>query len=104
LLACIDKFFGHLRVFFGSFLAGNAASQSKLSANYRTLVKPESDAVKVSDELFTVAFQSSNQAFHPQATAFASQASALDYVAKTVAAQPSLAGQLHVLPNFEVAV
>ncbi len=97
------RYFGHLKVFFGSFLAGNAAAQSKLSATYRTKVKPESDAVKVSDELFTVAFQSSNQAFHPEATAFTSQASAHDYVAKTVAADPSLAGQLHVLPSFEVA-
>jgi len=97
------KFFGHLKLFFGSFLAGNAASQSQLSAAFRAKVKPESDAVKVSDELFTVAFQSSNQAFHPAATAFTSQASAHDYVAKTVAADPSLAGQLHVLPNFEVA-
>jgi len=97
------RYFGHLKVFFGSFLAGNAASQSKLSATYRAQLKPESDAVKVSDELFTVAFQSSNQAFHAEATAFISQASAHDYMAKTVAADPSLAGQLHVLPNFEVA-
>ena len=48
-----------------------------------------------------MAFQSSNKAAHP--AAFTSQASAHDYIAKAVAADPSLSGKLHVLPQFEVA-
>jgi len=97
------KFFGHAKIFFGSFLAGNATSKSKLSATYRAMIKPEATSVEVADELYTVAFQSSNKAYHPEATSLISQASAHDYIAKAVAADPSLVGQLHVLPNFEVA-
>ena len=88
------------RSLFTSFLAGNAAAQSKLSAAYRTQDAAAMRRRNGSPRRFTVAFQSSNQAFHAEATAFTSQASAQDYVAKTVAANPSLAGQLHVLPQL----
>ena len=95
------KFFPHPRGMFGNFLRANSAAQSKLSAAYRVQTHPYPDAVQVSAETFTVAFQSSNKAAHP--VAFTSQASAHDYIAKAVAADPSLSGKLHVLPQFEVA-
>ena len=41
--------------------------------------------------------------FHPDAAAFTSQAAANDYVARAVASDPTLAGTLHVLPQFEMA-
>jgi hypothetical protein len=97
------KFFGHSRSLFGTFLAANSAAQSKLSAAYRGKAIPYTDPVKVANENFAVAFQSSNKVVHPEAAAFTSQASAHDYIAKAVAADPSLRGQLHVLPQFEVA-
>jgi len=97
------KFFPHSRAFFGSFLAGNSASKSKLSAAFRAKTRPDGDGVKVSPEAFAVAFQSSNKVFKAEAAAFSSQASAQDYVRKAAANDPSLAGQLHVLPQFEVA-
>ncbi len=96
-----NKFFPHPRVFFGNFLRANSAAQSKLSAAYRAQTHPYPDAVQVSAETFTVAFQASNKAAHP--VAFTSQASAQDYIAKAAAADPSLSGKLHVLPQFEVA-
>ena len=95
------KYFPHSRALFGTFLRANSAAQSKLSAAYRAQTRPYPDAVQVSTETFTVAFQSSNKAAHP--ATFTSQASAHDFIAKAVAADPSLGGKLHVLPQFEVA-
>jgi len=97
------QFFAHSRVMFTSFLAGNSAGQSKLSANFRGLTRPQSGSVSVSNETFAVALQSNNQAFHPEASAFLSQAQAQDYISNAVAANPSLEGTLHVIPQFEVA-
>src|SRR5215813_823691 len=97
------KFFPHLRGMFTLGLRANSAAQSKLSAAYRTQTHPYPDSVQVSTETFAVAFQSSNKVAHPEAAAFTSPASAQDYIAKAVAADPSLHGKLHVLPQFEVA-
>jgi hypothetical protein len=110
-LTVIDKesepvrfhFFAHSRALFTNFLAGNSAGQSKLSANFRGLTQPQPGAVAVSNETFAVAFQSNNQVSHPEASAFLSQAQAQDYIRTAVAANPSLEGQLHVIPAFEVA-
>jgi hypothetical protein len=98
------KYFTHSRSLFRTFLAANSAAQSKLSAGYRTKAIPYTDSVKSGSEGFAVAFQSSNKVVHPEAAAFTSPSSAQDYIAKVVAADPSLSGKLHVLPQFEVAV
>jgi hypothetical protein len=97
------QFFAHSRVMFTNFLAGNSAGQSKLSANFRGLARPQAGSVAVSNETFAVALQSDNQAFHPEASAFLSQAQAQDYISNAIAADPSLEGTLHVIPRFEVA-
>jgi hypothetical protein len=98
------KFFAHSRAMFTNFLAGNSAGRSKLSANFRSLSRPQSGSVAVSNETFAVALQSSNQVFHPEAAAFLSQAQAHDYISHAIAANASLEGTLHVIPQFEVAV
>jgi|HubBroStandDraft_6_1064221.scaffolds.fasta_scaffold01545_9 hypothetical protein len=98
-----SRFFPHARIMFTSFLAGNSAGQSKLSANFRAQTRPYTGSVAVSSETFAVALQSSNQVFRPEAAAFLSQAKAHDYIANAVAADPSLEGVLHVIPQFEVA-
>ena len=54
------------------------------------------DRSRFPNETFAVALQSSNKVFHPEAAAFLSQAKAQDYIAKAVAADPSLEGTLHV--------
>lgn len=97
------KFFPHSRVMVNSFLAGNSAGQSTLSAAYRGMTRPEPGSVAVSAETFAVAFQTNNQAFHPEAAAFTSQAQAHDYIRNATGANPALAGTLHVIPKFEVA-
>lgn len=98
-----NKFFPHSRAMFANFLTSNSAGQSVLSANFRGLTRPNDGSVAVSDETFAVALQSSNKVFHPEAAAFLSQAKAQDYIAHAVAADPSLEGSLHVIPQFEVA-
>ena len=88
---------------FKHFLRGNSAAQSSLSARYAAKTHPYPGSVQVSPELFTVALRSTNQAFAAESVGFTSQASARNYMAKAVASNPGLAGQLHVLPHFEVA-
>jgi hypothetical protein len=97
------KFFAHSRAMFTNFLAGNSAGRSRLSANFRSLSRPQPGSVAVSNETFAVALQSSNQVVHPEAAAFFSQAQAQDYISSAIAANPSLEGTLHVIPQFEVA-
>jgi hypothetical protein len=98
-----NKFFPHSGAMFSNFLANNSAGQSVLSQNFRGLTRPNDGSVVVSDETFAVALQTTNQVFHPEAAAFLSQARAQDYIAQAVAADPSLEGSLHVIPQFEVA-
>jgi hypothetical protein len=97
------RYFGHSRAMFTNFLAGNSAGQSKLSANFRGLTRPQSGTVAVSGETFAVATQANNSVFHPEAAAFSSQAQAQDYIKNAIAVDPSLEGTLHVIPQFEVA-
>lgn len=97
------RYFAHSRAMFTNFLAGNSAGQSKLSANFRSVTRPQSGSVAVSAETFAVANQADNSVFHPEAAAFTSQAQAQDYVKNAIAANPSLDGTLHVIPQFEVA-
>jgi len=98
------QFFAHSRAMFSNFLAGNSAGQSKLSANFRGLVRPQPESVTVFSETFAVALQSNNQVFHPEAAAFSSQTQARDYISHAVAQNSSLEDTLHVIPQFEVAV
>jgi hypothetical protein len=110
-LTVIDKesepvrfsFFAHSRAMFTNYLAGNSAGQSKLSASFRGLARPQPGSVAVSNETFAVALQSNNQAFHPEAAAFSNQSQAQDYISNAVNANPSLEGTLHVIPQFEVS-
>jgi hypothetical protein len=97
------KFFPHGKAMFSSFLAGNSAGRSKLSATFRGLAVPADGAVAVASETFTVALQSTNQAWSAEASSFSSQAVAQDFIDRAVASNPALAGTLHVIPKFEAA-
>jgi hypothetical protein len=84
-------------------LRGNAAARSPLSGAQHDLTHPYTGSVQVSAETFAVAQTSNNTVYSADAAAFTSQSSARDYISRAVAADPSLAGTLHVLPQFEVA-
>jgi len=98
-----SRFFQNSRSMAARFLGGNSAARSVLSGAYQTKTHPYSGGVKVATETFAVANASSNQVSHPEAEAFSSQGSAQDYLARAVSADPSLSGQLHVIPRSEVA-
>jgi hypothetical protein len=84
-------------------LLGNAAARSPLSGVREQQTHPFDGAVGVGAEKFAVARQSDNTVYHAEAAAFTSQTSARDYIDRVVAADPTMAGTLHVLPHFEVA-
>ena len=84
------------------FLFGASMARSPLSAYSKGKTHPFTETVKVSPETFTVARQDNNRAYDA-ATTFRSQAAASDHMRTLMAKDPSLAGTLHVLPQFEVA-
>ena len=98
------RFAQRLRPYVGTlfrfFLGGNAATRSTLSAATRRRLVPFPDTVQVVDDTYTVAFADTNLA---ASATFRSAASAQDYLAAQVAADPNLAEALHVIPTCEVA-
>jgi hypothetical protein len=110
---------------FGELLRGSSTSRSPLSQREASLRQPfaAADTVQVTDQRFVVAYVRSNlQALPPAtlnstrqplvaaltptgtpATSFRSQTTAADALADWVGADPSLAGQLHVIPVAEAA-
>jgi len=96
------KFFSYTGSLFFHFLAGSSVTRSAFSAYRKNQMQPYTEKVKVGPETFTVASQADNTMYSPAAAGFTSQAAAHDYLAREVAKNPSLAGTLHVLPQFEV--
>lgn len=99
----------HRRVFnilgsllFNHFLAGASVALSSLSARTRKAKVPVEDGVKTKSEGFAVALQANNKAVSA-ATIFASEGAARDWMADAVANDRSLAGRIHVVPEFELA-
>ena len=87
---------------FTHFLAGASVALSSLSARTRQAKAPVQDGVKAKSEGFAVALQENNKAVSAE-TVFASEGSARDWMADAVANDRSLAGKLHVVPEFELA-
>jgi hypothetical protein len=98
-----SKFTYYPGTLFQHGMRGNAAAKSTLSGVREQQTHPFDGSVQVSAETFAVARQSDNTVYASGAAAFASPASARDYIDRAVAADPALAGALHVLPQFEVA-
>jgi len=96
------RFFVYPGPLFVHWLAGASVAFSALSAHVDDLTHPYEGMVTTESEQFAVAFQADNTALAGTDT-FTSMASAQDHLAGVVAADPSLAGTLHVLPQFEVA-
>jgi hypothetical protein len=96
------RFFIFTGTLFRFFLNGGSVTRSPLSAYQQAQRQPFEGTVMVSPETFAVAFTATNKLYQPEAAAFTSQAAANDYVARTVVNAPTLAGKLHVLPQFEL--
>ena len=96
------RFFGYPGGLFNHWLGGNAIARSDLSRAQTTLRQPYDTSVSLAAETYAVASQSDNTVLSATAGAFTSRAAALDHLNQAVAADPGLAGTLHVLPSFEV--
>ena len=96
------RFFALTHSLFFHFLGGASATRSVFSASRKAQMQPFTERVAVAPETYAVAQRSDNTVYHPEAASFTSQASAQDYLARAVADVPTLAGTLHVLPQFEV--
>jgi hypothetical protein len=97
------RFFVLAGALFNHFLRGSSAARCSLSAMRNAQTHPYAGSVTVEPETFAVALKSNNSVFRSDASSFTSQAAANDYVARTVASDPALAGTLHVVPQFEMA-
>lgn len=97
------KFYVLLGSLFNHFLSGSSVARSSLSAYHRAQTQPFAEKVAVNPESFAVTLRANNQVYHPEAAAFTSQALASDYLARAVTKDPTLAGTIHVIPQFEVA-
>ena len=98
-----SRFYAYPNGLFQHWLGGASVAHSQLSKSFQTLTHPNDGSVSVAAETFAVAHQADNRAFAADSTSFASRWAAEDYLSKSVAADPSLDGALHVLPQFEVA-
>ena len=98
------RFRGFSSGFFSHLLTGGAIGQSKLSQNYKSMLDPFSDKVTVKDGGFTVAHVENNKAYSAQATYFASETLANQFIGAQVAANPALHETLHVIPQHEASV
>jgi hypothetical protein len=92
---------------FSHLLRGSAVAKSPLSRQNALELKPFPDAVVAGPELYIVASQASNVAWTDQSSdtklVFSSEAAARDHLERAVARDPSLARELHVIPEFEEA-
>jgi hypothetical protein len=84
------------------FLAGASVALSPLSARTRKAKVPVQNGVRTKSEGFAVALQENNKSVSA-ATVFASEGAARDWMASAVANDRSLAGKIHVVPEFELA-
>ena len=98
----LQRFFVYPGALFQHWLGGASVAFSELSTAREKLKKPYTDLVAVTTEKYAVANLADNTLAHSDAGAFTSHAAASDYINRTVAADPSQAGALHVLPAYEV--
>jgi hypothetical protein len=97
------KFFIFAGSLFNLFLRGSSVARCELSAFRKAQTNPFVDPVTIAPETFAVALRADNTLFRSEAASFTSQAAANDYVRRAVANDETLAGALHVLPQFEMA-
>jgi hypothetical protein len=87
---------------FTFFLGNGAIAKNELSKASKKKLDPFDTKIAVSDETYTVAFQSNNKAYGGT-MAFHSETSAREFLASEAARDPELAQTLHVIPSYERA-
>lgn len=97
----LGAFYRGANVLFQPFLRGCAVARSPLSQQTKSQLRPYTDTVAVGAEGFTVSNVQDNTPFDAGST-FGSEAAARQYMHERLAATPSLAGAIHVLPACEV--
>jgi hypothetical protein len=98
----VQSFFLFWQGLFGHFLRGNAVARSVLSHRHKMQYQPFADKIQVRHGTYSVALTMNNQAIHEEAMSFASEALAREYMQQTLADDPGLTGQVHVIPQTEV--
>jgi hypothetical protein len=98
-----SRFNGVTSSVFQRFLNGASVARSPLSAYVAAQKRPFPDAVSLAPETYAVAFSADNSLFRSEAASFTSQVAAKEYLARAVANDATLAGTLHILPQFELA-
>ncbi|WAZ26456.1 hypothetical protein STRCI_008035 [Streptomyces cinnabarinus] len=96
------RFRGFFGVLFDFFLNGAAVSKCELSQAAKGRLQPFTEKIDVQGETYSVVNQADNTAFNADAAVFPSEAGAREYLNSQVAADPSLADTIHVIPTFEV--
>jgi len=95
------KFFTEIEALFTNFLKGGSVAKSVLSLNHHKKLQPFQEKLDVLEEGYTVAFQSDNKAVDESAT-FSSEMMAQSYMQDQISKNPSLKGEVHIIPNFEL--
>ncbi|MGQ0604472.1 MAG: hypothetical protein ACT4QE_22555, partial [Anaerolineales bacterium] len=95
------RFFKFWDALFVHFRAGAAIARSEASLAHEKRLRPFASKVAVSDDQYTVAFQSDNRAY-AETTTFTSYAEAQAFMSESVASEPALADSIHVIPHAEV--
>ncbi|MFL5897127.1 MAG: DUF6603 domain-containing protein [Solirubrobacterales bacterium] len=88
---------------FQHWLGGSSVALSALSQAQSKLTKPYAEGVSVGAETFAVVSAADMTLVDGGAATFTSKAAASDYLAASVASDPSLAGTMQVMSSFEVA-
>ncbi len=88
-------------ILFTHFLKGGSASKSMLSKSHHAKLKPFDDKISVTQDGYSVAFQSNNKAFN-SAAIFASEMEATTYLNQQLRTNPNLKKDLHIIPNYEL--
>ncbi|HJU89978.1 MAG TPA: DUF6603 domain-containing protein, partial [Gemmatimonadaceae bacterium] len=86
---------------FAQLVAGGAVARSPLSEKRKRELAPFAEKITVDDGGYVVAFTRDNKPAAENAR-FSSAQAAEDFMARTVARDPSMRGRLHVIPGFEL--
>ena len=88
-------------ILFKHFLGGNSISKSKLSRSYQSKLKPFEEKMSVTQDGYSVAFQSDNKAY-TNTSHFASETEADSFLKTQLQQNPNLKNELHIIPNYEL--
>jgi hypothetical protein len=96
-------FRGIVGALFELLLNGAVVTRCPLSQAVQRKRQPFAQTIAVAEETYTVALQSNNTAFAPDAVAFISEAGAREYMNRKIAEDPTLVERVHVIPSYERA-